>query len=50
MEYFFTEQQKNCDHDFGESGELETCSKCGITRDIARMVGMAVVKFLRGIQ
>lgn len=37
-----TEQQKTCDHHFGESGEHQLCTKCGLDRDIARLVGKAV--------
>lgn len=34
-----TEQQKVCDHHFGEQGELDNCSKCGLDRHVARVAG-----------
>lgn len=42
-----TEQQKTCDHHFGERGESDTCTKCGLARDVARLVGKAILRALR---
>lgn len=37
-----TEQQKTCNHHFGDQGEYMTCTKCQLDRDMARLVGKAI--------
>lgn len=34
--------QVACDHSWGDHGESLHCVKCGISRDIARLVGKAI--------
>lgn len=37
-----SDNQKTCDHHFGENGESMECTKCQLHRDMARIVGMAI--------
>lgn len=37
-----TPQQTRCDHHFGDRGEQQNCTKCGLDRDLATIVGKAI--------
>lgn len=37
-------EQRNCDHHFGDSGMQTTCTKCNISRDLAMIIGKAVAR------